>query len=310
MSETELDVVTGAFSYTGGAIASHLVAKGRRVRTLTGHPHRRSPLHGAIQALPYRFDDADALARSLEGASVLYNTYWVRFDRPPITFARAIENSRRLFAAAERVGIRRVVHVSVTNPSTDSPFPYFRGKAAVERILGEVASSYAVVRPSVVFGPGDILMNNIAWLLRRFPVFAIPGSGAYPVRPVHVDDVADLCVRTAEASHNVVVDAVGPDTMTFEEMVLRIRRAVGSRSAIVHVSPRVAMTLARGIGRLVSDVIVTDHELGGLMAGLATATAPSAGSLRFSDWIEAAGPEIGHRYESEIRRHFSRERGA
>ncbi|MEW6060044.1 MAG: NAD(P)H-binding protein [Actinomycetota bacterium] len=196
--DTGLDVVTGAFSFTGGAIARRLLADGRRVRTLTGHPHRPSPIRDLVEVAPYSFDDPGAMRRALEGATTLHNTYWVRFARGEVSFERAVSNSRALFRCAREAGLGRIVHLSVTKPSPDSPFPYFRGKALVERILVESDLPYAVVRPTVIFGRGDILVNNIAWLLRRFPVFAMPGSGAYRVRPVHADDVADLSEWTGE----------------------------------------------------------------------------------------------------------------
>lgn len=303
--EPGLDVVTGAFSYTGGAIARRLLDDGRRVRTLTGHPGRPSPITDRVEVAPYVFSDRAALVRSLEGASTLYNTYWVRFDRAGVSFERAIENSQTLFGAAAEAGIGRIVHVSVTKPTQDSRFPYFRGKALVERALAESGLSHAVVRPTIVFGRGDILMNNLAWLLRRFPIFAIAGDGRYRVRPIHVDDVANLCVEAAGRGDNFTVNAVGPETMTFEQMVRSIRSAVGSRSRIIHVPVKVAKTAAAAVGVVVRDVVITDHELGGLMSELAYADGPPTGQTRFSDWIAAEGPSLGRGYASEVVRHFA-----
>ena len=303
--DTGLDVVTGAFSYTGSAIARRLLDDGRRVRTLTGHPDRPSPIAGRVEVAPYAFDDLDALTGSLEGASTIYNTYWVRFDRGDVSFERAIENSKTLFRAAREAGVGRAVHLSVTKPSKDSHFPYFRGKALVEQALAESGLPHAVVRPTIVFGRGDILMNNVAWLLRRLPVFAIPGDGRYRVRPVYAGDVANVCVEVAQARENLTIDAVGPETMTFEEMVRKIRAAVGSRSRIVHVPVSVARLAAGAIGVAVRDVLITDHELGGLMSELATTDGPTTGRTRFSDWIADAGRSLGGRYASEVVRHFA-----
>ncbi len=302
--DTGLDVVTGAFSYTGSAIAERLLEDGRRVRTLTGHPDRPSPIHDRVEIAPYAFDEPATMVRSLQGATTLFNTYWVRFRRGSVSFRQAVENSRSLFAAAREAGVRRIVHVSVTNPSLDSPFPYFRGKALVEQALSESGVSWAVVRPTVIFGHGDILMNNIAWLLRRFPVFAVPGSGTYRVRPVHLDDVAELSASLARGTANLTADAIGPETMTFEEMVRLIRGAVGSRSRLVHVPPTAARVTAGVIGQVVRDVLVTDHEIGGLMSELAYADGPSTGNIRFPEWLAQEGAGLGLQYASEIRRHF------
>lgn len=303
-ADTGFNVVTGAFSYTGGAIARRLVANGRRVRTLTGHPDRPSPLSGKVEVAPYSFDDRTALIQSLRGASTLYNTYWVRFDRGGVSFARAIENSKMLFGAALEAGVRRIVHVSVTNPSLDSRFPYFKGKALVEMALADSGASYAVVRPTIIFGEGDILMNNVAWLLRRLPVFAIAGDGSYRVRPIHAGDVADVCVGQAGSTDNVTIDAVGPETMTWNEMVAKIRAAVGGRSKIVHVPAPLARAAAAAIGLAVRDVIITDHELAGLMSELACTDGPATGDTSFSKWVVEQGPSLGRRYASEVIRHF------
>ena len=192
--------MTGAFSYSGAQIAARLLATGRGVRTLTYHPDRPHPLQAEIEANPYRFDDPAALARSLDGVSTLYNTFWVRFDQGTTSFTNAIEYSRMLFFAARRAGVERIVHVSITNASLESPLPYFRGKALVEYALAQSGVPYSIVRPTWIFGGArDVLANNIAWILRRMPAFALPGDGSYPVQPVHVDDLARICTDAATA---------------------------------------------------------------------------------------------------------------
>lgn len=303
-ANTGLDVVTGAFSYTGRFIAGQLLASGRRVRTLTGHPNRPHPFGDRVEVRPYAFDEPANVARSLEGVATLFNTYWVRFERGRTTFESAVRNSRVLFEAAREAGARRIVHVSVTNPSIDSPLPYFRGKALVEQALAEAGVPYAIVRPSLVFGPGDILINNIAWLLRRLPVFAIPGSGAYRVRPVHVEDVAQICVESAASDAQLLVDAVGPEVLTYAEMTRLIRDAVGSRARLVHVPPALAVPAGRLIGLGLGDVLLTPGELAGLMAELITTDGPPTAATSFSTWVADYGPELGMRYASELERHF------
>lgn len=303
--DTGLDAVTGALGYTGRFIAERLVASGRRVRTLTRHADRAHPFGDALEVRPFRFDDPDALAASLEGATTLYNTYWVRFPHGAVGFDDAVANSRALFAAARAAGVRRIVHVGITNPSLDSPLGYFRGKAQVESALAESGVSFAVVRPTVVFGRGDVLINNIAWLLRHFPVFAVPGAGDYRVRPVHVADVARLCVAAASSESGAVTDAVGPETFSFLELVTAIGEAVGSCARLVHVPPVVIPVLARLVGVLVRDVALTAEELRGMMAGLVTTDGPSTGRVALTEWLAAYGPQLGTRYANELERHYS-----
>jgi len=305
--DTEMDLVTGAFSYSGSHIAERLLASGRHIRTLTFHPGRPHQLHEKVQAFRYQFDDPLALTRALEGVTTLYNTYWVRFNHGPTTFSSAIANSRMLFDAARRAGVARVVHVSIANPSIDSPLPYYRGKALVERALDEVGLSYSVVRPTWIFGgEHEILANNIAWILRRMPVFAIAGDGRYPVQPVHIDDLVRICLEAACADGNVILDAAGPETMTFEELVRAIRRATATRAPIVHLPPIAMAALAHGLGLLVRDVVLTSDEIKGLTAGLLASRHPPRGQIAFTAWLNEQPPSLGRSYANELHRHYSR----
>jgi nucleoside-diphosphate-sugar epimerase len=302
---TETDLVTGAFSYSGSRIAELLIASGRGVRTLTHHPDREHPLRARVQASPYRFEDPVALARSLEGVTTLYNTYWVRFERGRTTFAKAVANSRVLFEAARRAGVARIVHVSIANPSIDSPLPYYRGKALVEQGLASAGVPYAIVRPTFFFGGGrDVLANNIAWILRRMPLFVVPGDGRYLVQPIHVDDFARICLHAAHGRSDLIMDAVGPDTMSFEELVRAIRDAVGRRTPILHAPPAAMAALAHALGFVVRDVVLTADEIRGLTAGLLASRRPALGDISFIEWLNEHGPTLGRAYANELDRHF------
>lgn len=297
-------VVTGATGFSGSFITRRLLDAGVRVRTLTGHPGRPNSFGSQLDVLPFRFDDPAAMAESMRGADVFYNTFWIRFSYRRETFDRAVEQSRALISAAQQAGVRRIVHVSITNPSEQSPLPYFRGKAIVERAIRESSLSHAILRPAVLFGEHGILINNIAWLLRRFPVFAIPGSGDYRLQPIFVDDLAALAIRHGARDEDVTVRAIGPEAFTFNELVELIREMVGSRSRIVHVPPRVGLLLARGIGFAVRDVTLTADEVAGLTAGLLYTESPPAGETRLSDWLRERAALVGQAYLSELALHY------
>jgi uncharacterized protein YbjT (DUF2867 family) len=295
----ELDVVTGAFSYTGRFIARRLLDDGVRVRTLTRRDDPTSPLHGKVETAPLQFADRAALVESLRGARCLYNTYWVRFERGGTTFDRAVRNSIVVFEAAAEAGVERIVHVSVTNPSEDSPLPYFRGKAQVERALAAAGPAYAIVRPTLVFGPRDILVNNIAWILRRFPLFLVPGDGRYRAQPVSVEDVAEIAV-TASGT----VDAAGPEVLSFDDLVRAVAAAIGRRRRIVHVAPGAALALGGLVGAACRDVLLTRDEVVGLQAELLVSQAPPLGTRGFREWLASHGGDLGRRYVSELARNF------
>ncbi len=302
-NDTGLDVVTGAFSYSGAAIAKALMASGRTVRTLTGH-HQRSGGHPGIEARPLHFDDHLGLVESMRGATTLYNTYWVRFAHHQIDHELAVANSRTLFLAARRAGVQRIVHISITNPGIESPYPYFRGKALVERALAESEVSFAILRPAILFGGDGVLINNIAWLLRRLPVFGIGGDGTYRIRGIHVDDLAQLCLEVGAEADDSVTDAVGPERPTFNELVASIRDAVGSRSRVVHVPGMLVPALSSVLGFALQDVLLTRDEYQAMAEGLADTGGPSTGTTRLSTWIAAHRDDLGVDYANELRRHF------
>ena len=299
---SELDVVTGAFSYTGRHIAEALLARGRTVRTLTRRSDPSHPLANRVEVAPLAFDER--LVESLSGADTLYNTYWVRFERGATTFDRAVANTAVLFDAAKRAGVRRIVQISVANPDAGSPFPYFRAKAQTEEALRASGMQHAIVRPTLVFGPEDILVSNIAWGLRHAPIFLIAGGGRSEVQPVSVWDTASICVDAGARDDDVTLDAAGPERWSYVDFVRLIDRAVGGRARIWHSSTRVALGTARMAGLVLRDVVVTRDELEALGAGLLVSHESPLGTDRFDDWLAEHGDDLGRRYTSELARNF------
>jgi NADH dehydrogenase len=296
--------VTGAFSYSGKYITRRLLDRGEEVITLTGHPNRPDPFDGKVKAYPLDFEDQGELVTSLQGVDTFYNTYWVRFDKGDNTQPRAVENTRNLVRAAVDAGVQRIVHISITNPSPDSHLPYFWGKAANEQAVIESGLSYAILRPTVLFGKEDILINNIAWLLRRFPFFAIPGDGKYRLQPVFVDDLANLAIDVGYTQDNILWDAVGPDVFSFEEMVRLIGKTLGLNRGLFHVPPILALTAAQFLSLFVGDVMLTPEEVDGLMAGLLVSDKPPRCKTSLADWLEDNKKSVGVRYASELKRHY------
>lgn len=296
--------VTGAFSYSGKYITKCLLERGEEVITLTGHPNRPDPFGGRVKTYPLDFDE-DSMTRSLQGVEVLVNTYWVRFDKGENTQPRAVENTRKLVNAAKAAGVKRIVHISIANPSAESRLPYYWGKAANEKAVIESGLSYAILRPTVLIGNEDILINNIAFLLRRFPFFFIPGNGSYGIQPVYIEDLADLAVEGVYRSDNYIVDAVGPDAYTFKEMVQLIGEKIGAKRPVISVPPRLALFAAQFLSLFVGDVILTPEEVDGLMANLLVSKHPALGRTAFKNWLEENKSTVGKQYASEIKRHYS-----
>jgi uncharacterized protein YbjT (DUF2867 family) len=303
-SVQEVNVVTGAFGYSGKYITQRLLSMGKLVRTLTGHPNRESPFGVKVDAFPFNFDRPSELVRSLQGVTTLYNTYWVRFTHGSTTFDEAVENTKKLIRAAQEAGVQRFVHVSITQPHVSSPLPYFKGKGILEQAVMNSRMSYAIVRPTVIFGQEDILINNIAWLLRRFPVFVVPGAGDYRLQPVSAEDLAEIAVTAGQAKDNQIIDAVGPEIFTFDTLVRLIAEKIRSRALILHLSPQIALFLSQFISKFVNDVILTREEIDGLMSNLLISNGPPTGRMRLSDWLTENAATVGTKYATELQRHF------
>ena len=274
-------------------------------------PAVRNPLPRPVEVYPLQFRDRTSLAECLSGARILYNTYWIRYPYRRLSYGQAMANTEALVGAARAAGVERIVHFSICNPSLDSKLAYYRGKAEVELSIVRSGLRYAFVRPTVIFGRsgvfGDILVNNIAWFLRRFPVFAVPGSGDYRIQPVSIDDVADLAVEAGVADDDLVIDAAGPETYSFQELVERIGAAVGCRRPILRLSPGGVHLLGWLAGSVLGDIVLTREEILGLMGGLLVSRASPRGKIAFSEWLEEAGPVLGRRYASELARHYGRD---
>jgi uncharacterized protein YbjT (DUF2867 family) len=296
--------VTGAFGFTGRALSERLLADRHEVVTLTRRSGTGDRLAARISVRPIDGATAAELAAALEGVETLFNTYWLRFPRGASTFEGAIARCAELLSAAREAGVRRVVHVSVVNAAADAETPYVRAKAALETVVRSSDLEWAIVRPTLTYGPNDILINNLAWALRRLPVYGMPGLGRYTVQPVHVDDVARICVETAAGPPGAVVDAAGPETMTYRELVDRVRAAVQSRSLVVPMPSALVLAAARVVGLLVRDVVLTRDEIRELTSSLLTSHEPPRGEIRISEWLTANAVTLGRRWSSELARNY------
>jgi uncharacterized protein YbjT (DUF2867 family) len=237
---------------------------------------------------------------------VLINTYWVRFDHRLFTHQQAVANTKILFQAAKEAQVQRIVHVSITNPDINSHLPYFRGKAELELALGSLGVSYCILRPTVLFGKEDVLINNIAWSLRHLPVFGVFGAGDYRLVPIYVDDLAAAAVEKVAGDANEVINAIGPETFTYRGLVETIRDSLGLKRLVIGVPPVIGYWSTRMLGLAVRDVIITREEIEGLMENRLYVDAPPLGATRLTQWVEEQKETLGRSYTSEMARRTDR----
>src|ERR1035437_81406 len=298
--------VTGAFGYSGRYITKRLLEAGHEVITLTNSMHRPNPFGEKVTAFPFHFDEPHKLRDSMRGVHTLVNTYWVRFDHRLFTHGQAVANTKTLFSAAKEAGVRRIVHVSITNPDSASDLPYFLGKAELESALRRLGVSYCILRPTVLFGKEDVLINNIAWSIRHLPVIGVFGVGDYKLQPIYVDDLAQSAAQKVEIGRDEVLEAIGPETFTYRELVTRVGSAIGVKRPIISVSPGLGYWGCRLVGLFVGDVVITREEIRGLMEGRLYVDAPPLGATKLTVWIDRHSDTLGRHYTSEMARRVDR----
>ena len=306
MSSTPLHAVTGAFGFSGKYIARRLLDRGQRVITLTNSIDRANAFGGEfLRTRSTSTDLTSWCGRSLASTCSTIPTGCA--STTALHPRRCRRNTLVLFDAASRPAYAarpRQHH----QPSEDSPLEYFRGKARLERGLRESGLSYAILRPTVLFGKEDILINNIAWALRRLPVFGVFGDGSYRLQPIYVDDLAESVCGWRRGAGEHVVNAIGPETFTYRGMAETIARLIGVRRPILPVPPALGYLAGRAIGAFTGDVIITREEIAGLMAGLLCVDTPPTGTTRLTDWITEHAATLGRRYTSELARRRDRRR--
>jgi uncharacterized protein YbjT (DUF2867 family) len=298
-------VMTGASGFIGGAVTERLLPR-HQIRSLTSHP-QKNRFGTRVQSVLYDFDRPERMDDAFAGADVFVNGYYVRFGHAGRTFEMAVDRTAVLLDRVRRAGVRRVVHISVSNADETSDLPYYRNKGRIERLIRESGLEFAILRPALVFGAGDILLNNIAWFLRRVPMFGIFGDGMYRVQPVDLDAFGALIAAAVEAPENGSVTAVaGPTDYTYLEMVRLIRQAVGSRAALVGMPAWLALTASWLAGFIVRDVVLTRDEIEGLVREYLYSANPTRIGGSLEDWLQQhpVRATLGTTYASELERHF------
>ena len=301
-NKNRLHAVTGAFGYSGKYITQRLLEAGKRVITLTNSLHRPNPFGKRVQAFPFNFSEPEKMRNTLSDVGVLYNTYWIRFNYKSFGHSLAVENTRKLISAAKDAGVQRIIHISITNPSIDSHLEYFSGKAILEQEIIQSGISYAILRPAVLFGKEDILINNIAWTLRHLPIFGLFGDGNYRLQPIYVDDLGKLAVKYGQNNENIILDAIGPESYTYREWVEKIGRIIGKSRPVLPMPPRLAFLVGWIIGKFKKDVMITWPEVQGLMDGLLYVDSPPTGQTKLTTWAEEHAETLGRHYASELNR--------
>ncbi len=286
MADRRLTVlITGASGFIGGAIAGRLIDRAA-LRSLTFHP-AKNRFGDRLPSFAYDFDRPERMVEAFRDVDVFVNSYYIRFNHRDATFERAVQQTRALIDAARAAHVRKIVHVSVSNADERSDLPYYRNKGRIERLVRESGLEHTILRPAIVVGPGDILVNNIAFFLRHLPVFTVFGRGRYRTQPMMLEAFAEVAVAAIDGAHpNETLPLAGPSDWTTP--------ALGALAGL-----KVA-------GLVLRDVVLTGDEVKGLTREYLYTQQPLRYGGDFRDWLvqDAVASTLGRRYESELARHF------
>ena len=298
-----LNLVTGAFGFTGKYISDLLIKKGEKVRTLTSKTDINL-YNENIEVFQYNFEDKEYLIKAMSGAEKLFNTYWIRFPYKSHTFEKVVFRTKILIDCAKEADIKKIIHISVSNANSKSKLNYFKYKGIVEEMIKDSKIDYFILRPTIIFGKESILINNIAWFLRKFPIFIVFGKGKYLVQPIFIEDIAKIAVLESDNSANKIIDIVGPEVFEFKEMVNFIKTKISSKCKILYLPTFLFQIFIPILNFLTKDVVLTKEELKALKENLLYSKEEPIGQKKFTDWIEENKFDVGKEYFSELLRHY------
>ncbi len=296
-----VSVITGAESFIGKYISNLLITLNYKIRSFT---NKSIDQRRGIEFHPYNFNNLEEVTKIFQGADYFFNTYWIRFNFKDKTFEKAYENTKSLIDCAKLAGVKKILHISITKANSLSPLKYFKYKGLIEEYIINSGVSYVILRPTVVFGKEDILINNIIWFLRRFPIFPIFGRGDYLIQPIYVLDLAKIAVEKALNSENSIIDCAGPEVFSFRELIQKIKSAIDSKSIIINLPTIIVFYLLKFLSFFLKDVILTKDEILALKGNLLHSKAPPLGKENLIEWIKKEKDCLGNGYRSELLRHY------
>ncbi len=288
-----LVTVFGGSGFLGTALVRSLLAHGLRVRAAVRHPENVHGLTDSASLAAIRVDirDEAAVEAALDGARAAVNAVGLYVEHGAETFQSVhVDGARIVARCAARGGVQRLVHVSGIGADAASPSPYVRARAAGERVVEEHFPHASIVRPSVLFGPGDSFLSTVDRITRLSPVYPLFGSGDTRMQPVYVEDVAGAVVRLVadETPHATAIELGGPRAYRYREIVeavLQYRRrrrlllpipfAVWTLQAkLLSLVPNPPLTVDQVVlmrdDNVVSEAAVTFENLGIIPADLVT----------------------------------------
>jgi NADH dehydrogenase len=258
-------LVTGGTGFVGSHLVRRMRADGLSVRALVRHPEKaRALTEAGVDIVPGDISDKDSLQRAAAGVKRVVHLVGIIQEMKGVTFEGVhVEGTRNLLQAAKNAGVRHFLYQSALGTRPAAKSDYHKTKWAAEELVRASGIPFTILRPSLIYGPGDQFTLRLADVIRASPALPIIGSGKSKVQPIYIDDMVDCIVKavTSDAFLNEIYEIGGPDQLTYEEVTRAIAEAMGVKRPAVHI-PLFFMELAAGVAEAVlSKPPITTQQL-------------------------------------------------
>ncbi|HSA78438.1 MAG TPA: complex I NDUFA9 subunit family protein [Nitrospirota bacterium] len=258
-------LVTGGSGFVGGHLIRRLRQEGLPVRALARHPDRVQPLKDlGVEVVPGDISNKVSLEKAAEGIERVIHLVGIIQETPGVTFRGVhVEGTRNVIEAARKAGVRHFFHQSALGTRPGAKSEYHRTKWEAEELVRQSGIPHTILRPSLIYGPGDKFTIRLSEMLRRAPVMPVIGSGKYRVQPIYIDDVVSCMVKVVigDAFLNEIYEIGGPDQLTYKEVTAAIAEAMGLKRPAVHVPLFFVKPIAHALETVLSNPPLTTDQL-------------------------------------------------
>ncbi len=282
-------LVTGGTGFVGTHVCRSLIARGFLPRLLvrTGSEGKiPEDVRKACRVTPGDATDREAVEYAVQGTKMIVHLVGIirEFPERDITFERLhVAATRNVVDAARRWEISRFVHMSALGARPGGPTGYFDSKGRAEEVVRRSGLSWTIIRPSVIFGPGDQFLKVLTGVLRKAPFVPVPGDGSYRLQPVFIGDVAKGFADAAMRPdlEGKIFEAGGPQRLSYNELLDAVAASVGRRARKIHIPLSILRPTVRFMERFKKFPLTTE-QLEMLLAGNTCDPEPFYSSFGFT----------------------------
>ena len=242
-----ITAVTGATGFVGSHLVRRLLRDRHQVRALVRKPTDRWANQPGVTLVEGSIDNVAAMTDAFRGADCVYHLVGLIAETRTQTFeTTVVGGTRNVVQAAVAAGAGKLVYLSAMGTEAEALSRYHRTKYEAEQTVIGSGLPYVILRPSVIYGPGDGFVSLLAKLIRRSPVTPVFGSGRYQLQPVYIDDMTEIMTRalTSKSVLGQIVDCGGPEKLEYVSILDHIGAVLGKRRFRLHLPMAAARLMA------------------------------------------------------------------